>query len=231
MKQQLGKKISIKNQTGFLTIDFIFAIVVSVAFSVILFVMCFTLSAAEIAQYIAFAVGRSYSAGHVNRDTQECLGSQKFAAITGDKIPVSGGCSNSAGKLPPFGKIFKQGWFILKPDTSRGTALKSGYNRDQFDEYNKTGEEKRLINSGVRLVFITNLFNLKLGFLGSTNSSGETFSAKVTGLMLRNPTQDECQLYMKKRHAAILNLDSRYKANDKAPGSNPKYVPMEDNGC
>ncbi|MCK6599037.1 MAG: hypothetical protein L6Q37_11790 [Bdellovibrionaceae bacterium] len=211
-----AKKNIIKlNQNGFLTIDFSFAILFSVGISVIFFVLAFTLSTAEIAQYIAFSIGRTYSAGHVNRESQKELANLKW---------------NQLMNQSRMGKLFKQGWFELSKDNP---FIRSGHQGEIFTGYTSQPEGLRLITTGVRLVFKTNLFDLKLGNLGSTNPTGETFTAKVTGFMMRNPNQEECQNFMEvqKRHRAIIELDKRYQNYDRSPGSNEKYAPMEDNGC
>lgn len=206
---------NIKKSNGFLTIDFIFAILVSVALSMLFFVLSFTLSAAEVAQYIAYSVGRTYSAGHINIAEQESLARKKMTQLM---------------STPGMGKLFQQDWFKLSFDS---IAFRSGYHGEIYEEYESESDGTRMIATGTRLVFQTNLFNMKLGFLGHTNPSGDAFTSKVTGFMIRNPTQDECQKFMSvgTRHRAIIELDERYKNYDKTPGSNPKYLPMEDNGC
>lgn len=215
MKKKVNKYPVLRNENGFLTIDFIFAVLVSIALSVLFFVLAFTLSTAEVAQYIAYSIGRTYSAGHINIAEQESLARKKMTQIM---------------NKPGLGKLFKQDWFTLAFDNP---AFRSGYKGEVYSEYNSEADGTRLIATGVRLVFKTNLFNLKLGFLGSTNPTDESFTAKVTGFMLRNPTQDECQKFMSVgvRHKAIIDLDSRYRNYDPSPGSNNKYLPMEDNGC
>lgn len=211
--QRFQKRIV--NENGFLTIDFIFAILVSIALSMLFFVLAFTLSAAEVAQYIAYSVGRTYSAGHINIAEQESLARKKMTQLM---------------STPGMGKLFQQDWFKLSFDS---IAFRSGHHGEIYGEYESEADGTRLIATGTRLVFQTNLFNMKLGFLGSTNPSGDAFTSKVTGFMLRNPTQDECQKFMsvETRHRAIIELDERYKMYDKSPGSNSKYLPMEDNGC
>ncbi|MBN8535455.1 MAG: hypothetical protein J0M15_00255 [Deltaproteobacteria bacterium] len=208
-------KKRIANNTGFLTIDFILSIIISFSLAVLFFVVAFTLSSIEVAQYIAYSVGRTYSAGHINISEQESLARKKMTQIM---------------NKPGLGKLFKQGWFELGFDKP---AFRSGYKGEIFNEYDSEPDGTKLIATGVRLLFKTNLFNMKLGFLGSTNPTDQSFTSKVTGFMLRNPTSDECQKFMSVgvRHKAIIELDLRYRDNDKSPGSNSKYLPMEDNGC
>lgn len=209
-------KLPKKNSKGFLTVEFSIALLISVAFCIMFFAMAFTLSSAFVAQYIAFSVGRIYSGGHISVAEQESLARKKFTKMLG---------------APGMGKIFSQGWFTLTLDTP---AFRSGVGGEIFADYpSASADGSRLAATGVRLVFGTKLLNLNLGPLGSTNPQDERLSAKVTGLMLRNPTQDECQKFMQveNRHRALIELDSRFATYDTQAGSNPKYFPMEDNGC
>lgn len=210
----IRKKI-LNNSNGFLTIEFTVALLISVAFSVLFFVMAFTLSTAMVAQYIAFSVGRIYSGGHISVGEQETLAKSKFTKIKGK---------------PGVGKLFSQGWFTLDYDSR---PFRSGVGGDTFGEYIGSPDGTKLATTGVRLVFTTKLFNLNLGPLGGTNPDDEVFSAKVTGFMLRNPTQEECQKFMsvENRHRALIEIDDRFKNYDRNPGSNSNYFPMEDNGC
>lgn len=211
----MKKKKVFNNSGGFLTIEFTVALLISVAFSIMFFVMAFTLSSALVAQYIAFSVGRIYSGAHTTVSEQETLAKAKFA-----KLKATAG----------LGKIFSQGWFTLDYDNR---PFRSGAGGETFSEYIGSPDGSRLATTGVRLIYTTKLFNLKLGPLGSTNPTDEGFSAKVTGFMLRNPSQEECQTFMKveNRHRALIEIDERFKNYDSASGSNPNYLPMEDNGC
>lgn len=207
--------VQTKNNKGFLTIEFTVALLISVAFSMMFYMMAFTLSGALVAQYVAFSVGRVYSGAHIAIQDQESLAKNKFKSLM---------------STPGLGKLFQQGWFTLALDSQ---PFRSGYNGETFNEYAGSADGTRLSTTGVRLVFTTKMFDLKLGPLGSTNPSGDNFSAKITGFMLRNPTMEECQTYMKveNRHRALIELDNRYKIYDPSPGSNTNYVPIEDNGC
>lgn len=202
-------------KNGFLTVEFSVALLISVAFSVIFFVLAFTLSSALVAQYIAFSVGRIYSGGHVSVAEQENLAKKKFSKIMA---------------APGLGKWFSKDWFKLTYDSQ---PFRSGVNGEIFSEYAGDSAGLRLATTGVRLVYETKMFNVKLGPLGSTNPDDLDFKAKVTGFMLRNPTQEECQKFMKveTRHRALIELDPRFAEYDRQSGSNPKYLPMEDNGC
>lgn len=208
-------KKRVYNENGFLTIEFAFSMLISVALSTMFFVMAFTLSSTFVAQYIAFSVGRIYSGGHVSVAEQEALAKKKFSKMMA---------------MPGIGKLFSQGWFTLGFDSQ---PFRSGVGGDVFSEYAGSTDGMKLATTGVRLVYATKLLNLNLGPLGSTNPQDEPLNSKVTGFMLRNPTQEECQTFMKveNRHRAIIEIDDRFKQYDPSAGSNVNYFAMEDNGC
>lgn len=207
-----------KNSKGFLTIEFSVALLISVAFSVMFFCIAFTLSTAFVAQYIAFSLGRIYSGGHVDEGAQKTL-----AEIKCKKIMTA----------PGIGRLFSQGWFTLPCSSLEFRSGQRSAGENVFSEYKSASEDgTRLAATGVRLLFGTKLLNLKLGPLGSTNPNDEPMTAKVTGFMLRNPTQDECQKFFNvERYKAIIKIDDRFNIYDKQFGGSSKYFAMEDNGC
>lgn len=204
-----------QNSRGMISAEFIFALVLCVGLCIVLFSLNFTLSMAEVAQYIAFSSARAHAAGHVDQDKQEQLAKDKFNELINNPV------------LKPLFNKADGGWFKLTDFEVRG-AGPSG--RDFSSDYPIT--EDRVPQVGVRFNFVPKLLNLKIAFLGSTSEdpSGNSFSAKVTGFLIREPTQKECwELQVKERYKAIMNLDARFKVLG-ASGIN-KYTPLEDNGC
>ncbi len=57
-----------KKSAGFITIDFIFALITVFGLSTLLFALTFTLSVVEIVQYITFSSARSFYAAHLNKE-------------------------------------------------------------------------------------------------------------------------------------------------------------------
>ena len=213
-KSQSGKFI--RNNRGMLSADFIFSLVLAFGLSAVLFAMTFTFSMAEVSQYVVFSSARAYSAGHLDSAAQEEMGRAKFAELI----------KNS--ELAPLLGSPDSPWFHLT-----GLELKGGNNAgDTFADY--SGYQGRIPFVGARATFVTKLLTLKLPLLGSTDPEGEGFTAKLTGFLIREPTQDECwNLQIKNRYSAIIELDSRYAGSGttNAAGAISKYIPMEDNGC
>jgi hypothetical protein len=201
------------NSRGMISAEFIFALVLCVGLCIVLFSLNFTLSMAEVAQYIAFSSARAHAAGHVDQDKQEQLAKDKFNELLNNPV------------LKPLFNNADGGWFKLADlEVTGGGVPGQSFNSDY------PNQDDRVPQVGVRFNFFPKLLNLKIGFLGSTSEDGEGFSAKITGFLIREPTQKECwELQVKGRYETILNLDPRYKIL--GDSGKAKYVPMEDNGC
>ncbi|WP_413559312.1 hypothetical protein [Bdellovibrio sp. HCB209] len=203
----------INNSHGMLTVDFIFSLILCAGLCTVLFAVTFTLSMAEIGQYITFSASRAYVAGHIDPDKQMEMGRNKFANLM----------ANST--LAPLFSTKDSAWFKLSNLELKG----GGQSGDDFSS-DYTYAEDRVPQTGARLTFSARVLNLRLPFLGSTTEDNEPPSAKLTALLIREPTQQECwDLQVKKRYDAIINLDSRFAVL--ADRYRNKYVPMEDNGC
>lgn len=215
MKQVRVHFKPLQNSRGLISAEFIFSLVICVGLVIILFSLNFSLSMAEVAQYIAFSSARAHAAGHLDPEKQEKLGRDKFNELINNHV------------LKPLFNNPDSSWFKVSDLDIRGGG-QSG--RSFKDDYKF--KENRTPEVGVRFNFNPRLLNIKIAFLGSTSddNNGDGFSAKVTGFLIREPTQKECwDLQIKDRYSNILNLDSRYKLLGNS-GAN-KYNPLEDNGC
>ncbi len=201
--------IKTKTQQGFTSVEFLFALIISATFCMLMFAVCFTFTVVEISQYIAFSVSRSHMAGHIDQDAQENMAKNKFTALV---------------KNPVLAPLFSNGWFELT-----GPEIRGGGSRQTFaDQYPQNNSAAQV---GVRLLFNAKLLVIKTPLLGSTTSGDNEFTAHVTGLLIREPTTKECQDQLKRdvRYRALLDLDAG-RFNIARPSAD-KYVAMEDNGC
>ncbi|ASD65274.1 hypothetical protein [Bdellovibrio bacteriovorus] len=204
---------TIQNERGMISAEFIFAIVIAAGLCIVFFALNFTLSMAEVAQYIAFSASRAHAAGHIDQDKQEQMAKDKYLSLINNR------------ELKPLFNKPDGGWFVLSPQIDVRGGGESGRTFDSDYRYT----EERVPQVGVRFDFTAKLLSLKVAFLGPTNEDDAGFSAKVTAFLIREPTQKECyELQIKRRYEAVLNLDQRFKemARDTAG-----YVPSEDNGC
>ncbi|MEK6772657.1 MAG: hypothetical protein AABY64_01845 [Bdellovibrionota bacterium] len=207
------KQNRLNNNAGFLSADFLFSIVIGITVSMMLFALCFTFSTIEISQYVAFSVSRAHMAGHDDPDKQTLMANNKYEYLT---------------KKTMIGLLFRpNSWFELrKPD------IRSGLDNRTFGadyEY----KDDRVPQTGVRLDFVAKILNFNVAFLGKSSEDDKPFTARVTGLLFREPSSKECREQMKNinRYSAILNLDRRFGVLDSSRGNNPAYFPLEDNGC
>jgi hypothetical protein len=131
--------------------------------------------------------------------------------------------------LKPFFSTAGVNWFKLSENIDvRG----GGPSQKSFDDiYPAYSDSQRLPQVGVRFEFAPRLLNFKMPLFGATSEDPDAgFSANISAMLIREPTQKECwDLQIKKRYTAILNLDNRFKELG-GSGEN-KYVPSEDNGC
>lgn len=209
----------VKNSRGFVSADFIFSLVLAAGLSVVLFSLNFTLSMAEVTQYIVYSTARAHSAGHVDQDKQEQMGKDKYQELLANNELKS---------------IFSAGtetWFQLSatPDIRGGGPNQKSFD-DVYPAFNEDSNQ-RIPQVGARITFKPKLLNMRIAFLGSTAEDPDAgFSTNISALLIREPTQKECfELQVKPRYSAFLDLDSRYKELGGA-GQN-KYIPLEDNGC
>jgi hypothetical protein len=197
-----------KNQNGFVTAEFMFAIIIATCMTILTFALTFTLSTVEIVQYMVFSASRAHAAANFDVDSQQKAARDKYNSLIGNKT---------------FAPLFQNGWFEA-PASKLEIRSGNGVNFEQ--EYSPTS---RPAAQGVRVTFKANLLELKLPLVGDvTSPSGNGFEAKVNALLIREISQKECLEYMDQRVDSLWNLSPgiqrfRYQSS---------YVtPWEDNGC
>lgn len=199
----------IKNNRGMLTAEFLFAFVLCAGMCAVLFALNFTLSMAEVAQYMAFSSSRAYAAAHLDEAKQADLARTKYKELLTNKALKS---------------IFNKGeasWFVLS------TPEQLEISSTGFSDYPK--QENRVSAVGVRLKFEPKVLNMRIAFLGSTAEDPDKgFSAYVTSFLTREPTHKECWEQMKPRYENIIKQGNLGKL---AQAKVNEYVPLEDNGC
>lgn len=209
----------LRNQRGFLIADYLFSFIAGIGLFMIIFALTMTLTVTEIAQYIAFSTARALASSHVDRLKQEAMGKNKF---------------NELKKNQVLNFIFSSGWFDLKLESMRtGGGDNQTVNATFSDDYNdKKDGVLRVPAIGVRLQFETFILSQKNPILGKSSDDETPFQAKITGMLIREPSQEECkkQLLYQTRYRTLLRLDeTRYSHLGAVPESS--YIPLEDNGC
>lgn len=205
----------LSNNHGMISTEFIFSIILCVGLCVVLFSLTFTFSMAEVAQYIAFSTARAHAAAHVDQEKQEELARNKFNELTNSRV------------LKPLFNNPDGGWFKLGALNIRGGGASRNFGDIYPTNVDPSGTQ-RTPQVGVRFSFQPKILNFKVPFLGSTaEDEDQGYSAQISGLLIREPTQKECNEQIKARYDSILDLDPRYKQYSNAN----KYMPLEDNGC
>src|SRR3954468_17410827 len=98
MKLKSGFDI-LKDESGVLTLDFIFAFCLTFSLALILFALSFSLATFEVTQYVTFAVARNYAGAHDTEAIQHDKAEAKFKQLTNDDKVIS--------------SLYKSGWFKI----------------------------------------------------------------------------------------------------------------------
>ncbi|MCB0422138.1 MAG: hypothetical protein KDD61_14160 [Bdellovibrionales bacterium] len=205
MSSQRSKPTSIiRSEAGIITVDYLFAFSLVMGFSALLFALTFTLSVAEITQYITFATARTYYGSHIDMTTQKDLAKVKYSQLVNH---------------PVFKPLYSNGWFQVDSETEP----------DDFSSFYDGGPKD--VFHGVRVNFIASMLDFHIPFYGSTSSTeteGGGFSTVIGSYLGREPTVNECiQLFAADRWAQLRALDSSYSQNTTENG----YQVITDNGC
>lgn len=197
-----------KNQSGFITVDFLFAFVLILGFSAVLFALTFTLTVVEVAQYSTFASARVYMAGHKNEITQKQLASDKYLELT--------------TKNKTFTPLFKGGWFKVREPFIGNIVT-------YMPEYGSN--EAGSAFWGTATVFEALILQMQIPIFGSTDPSEKGFKTTIGSYLGREPAADECTAFAKARWSGILNLKPSQGASYSTGTTAAGYTAIVDDGC
>jgi hypothetical protein len=203
MKKVVVKNNILKNQKGFLTLDFIFATIMMFAFSAVLFAFAITFTSVEVAQYATFASARAHFAAHKNEIEQRRLGKEKFDKLIRDR-------------QSPLGNFYRNGWFTLSDVQIR----------DFSDEFSQEAGQDSDTFVGARTTLVAKILQMRFPMLGSTTE--EDLSTDVSSYLMREPTEEECVDFTAQRFEQIQNLKGGFSA---AFVQKNAYAFMMDDGC
>lgn len=205
----------IKNQKGFITTDFIFAVTLLIGLTALLFTLTFTLSVASVTQYITFAAARNYVVAHLTRGDQEGRAKAKYDELINHKV---------------FKPLFSQGWFRVDKEPGIGdhTRIIAGYD-EAAQGWNKFW--------GVGTRFVAPILDFRIPFFGSTvpegDGTGKGFNTYLGSYLGREPNADECLDFVDKRWEAIrkLSVPGGAASYDTANSDANAYYSFADDGC
>lgn len=208
------------SESGMITLDFLFAFVLVMGFSALLFALTLTLTVVEVTQYITFASARNYSAGHVNVIYQEQQARLKYKELTEGSV---------------FTPLFSNGWFeVARADSAN---LLVGDATQTFAEYKPSSPEDPNLFYGVGTPFIARMLEFHIPFFGSTTDEGDGqgsgFKTFIASYLSREVTTNEClrffnNLRWQKIRSLPVNGGNSYAL---APGDDVNYWIVSDNGC
>ena len=200
------KKISADEQ-GVLMMDFIFAFMLLIGFSVILFSISFTLTVTEVLQYVTFSSARVYAVADESETTSIGEAQRKFEQLYNSDV------------VRP---LFRNQWFELidsGPEIGKPReSLADNPLRDSF--------------YGVRLAFVAKILDKNIPLIGSTNKSleGGSYETIVSSFLGKEPSLEDCRRFIENRWGWLKALDD-YQNIEYPEGSLNKDEHIADNGC
>jgi hypothetical protein len=198
-----------KSQGGFLTTDFLFALILTMGMSAVVFGITYSLVAFQSAQYMVFAASRAHAAGHVSVQEQVSAARTKYGQLLND------------GALSV---MFNGGWFAIS--TPEQLDIRSGGDRNFNQDYPSTFP----LQQGVRANLTAELLNMNLPFIGQiSNVDDDGFNVRVVSLLIRETSMDECIKYQEDRVNAIWTMRGTQWSSFQ--GGAIIDTPWEDNGC
>jgi hypothetical protein len=203
----------IRNERGILTVDFMFSIVLILGLASLMFVLTFTLTMAEVTQYITFASARNYVVAHLTKEAQEQRAVAKYKELT---------------ENPVFKPLYKNGWFKVDEEPTIGDHTK-------FIEGYATAAADANDFWGVGTNFSAPVLAFKIPFFGTTvpdgDDDGNAFKTYMGSYLGREPTTEECLSFTAARWTAIRNLQVNGGASYSTGTSTNGYFPQTDDGC
>lgn len=205
----------IRSQRGFILPDFIFAIILTSAMSVLLFSISYSLVVVEVTQYVSFATSRAHMAGNKDPEQQKEKARRKYESLVTGRGEIA--------------SLYSNGWFeVAKRD---GIDIRGGATADgrTFSDDLAGGSDLPTRNwfIGVSVPLTIRLMNFRFPLLGRTAEENEDgFKTRLNTMLIRDPSEKECRDFMDARGEFLRQLPSAQVFYD--PGA---YVPLEDNGC
>lgn len=199
---------TIRNEHGLITLDFMFALMMCIGFSVVFFAISITLSMVEVTQYIAFASARSYSSAHETPGDQEATGNAKYKELLQNKV---------------FKGLYSLKMITIPP---AGSPVVGDYN-DQFMDVQTPADDNNTF-TGSQVSFKANILNFQVPFLGATAEESTTGQATISAYLIREVSSQECrESFNRARYLKLKGLRSEYQR----PQTTPDAFLVTDNGC
>jgi hypothetical protein len=200
------------SQSGFISVEFIFAITIAFGMSILVFAMTYTLSVIEVTQYLVYSSARAHAASNADVAAQVNAGRRKYSQLLAD------------AKLQ---SVYSNGWFTISPVAQ--LDIRSG-ERNFDSDYPAAQDTNREVFTGVRTTLRANILEINLPLIGSiAPEDDDGFTTRVAGILIREPSTEECREFFKQKAEEIWQVNggrfSRFKS-----AIAPREL-WEDNGC
>lgn len=221
-------KKTLKNNSGFVVAEFLFAFVMVLGIGIFIFSLTFALATVEISQYIVWSAARNFSASNVTEAAAIQQATEKF--------------NNLAAKFPLLTGVGADSpWFKLPTDSFLVGDLSIIDTEGDMQSLNS--EDK--LNSfrqpwiGARAILSLELFaSLQVPFLGKVAETKDSFKLPVRAFLIRHPSREECLKYFyEQRYEEGIrkleegNLATQAGLSTTLPAADQKKSNGEDNGC
>jgi hypothetical protein len=209
-----------KNQSGQVTIDFLFASVLILSVTTLMMALTIALSLSEILQYVSYSAARSYFAGDETESDQMTAAEKKASSL------VSKG-------LPFLHNAIASKWIIITGGAiNPGNPRAKNYN-NYADSLGVPSQGERTQFTGYQIKFQIPILGLKLPLLGPAIAppDGQNgFSATVSSMLMREPSHSECVQYMNQIYDTLKNRNSTFGTTS-SHTSLTTFSAILDNGC
>ena len=217
----------IKNNSGFITADFLYSFFMILGIGLLIFGLTFSLATIEVGQYIVWSTARNYSAANKNEAAAKQAAQKKFRNLSA-KFPLLTGNGSSGDP-----------WFeLLESNLIIGDLadLDSQLGSDLTAEDLKNKDRQPWIGASTKIK-LKRFAGLQLPFLGNVAQDKNAFEFPIRAFILRHPSQSECKdfFYKNRYENGIKKLENSTVANDTKAQFETIESPAngfgEDNGC
>lgn len=222
-----------KNNSGFMTAEFLFAFTMVIGSGILIFALTFALTTVEIAQYIVWSAARAHAVGNKTVLDSVKSGETKYTNLTAAFPLLTGNGSDSPWFNMP--TVQDRSEFFVGDISDMIKRKDSAIDKDNASE---PGGEARHpwigVESSINLKLLS---GITIPFLGKITETPEEFKFPIRGVLFRHPSYDECQNFFKAKFAQGISKMPNEPAWTNSPLNTGdtrtanKFSPMEDNGC
>lgn len=214
-----------KNNSGFIAAEFLFAFTMIIGCGILIFALTFTLTTIEIAQYITWSAARSYAAGNLSETDSNKAAETKYKNLT-SMFPLLTGQGNSSP------------WFEMSLKPITGSSVEAQISPPSSRINADGGQQVRHSWDGVAADIDLKLFKgLQIPFLGKIVGDPDALVFQVRSHLMRHPSEAECLIFFRDKYQKGIRqlkapqiLGGQTEWNG-IPESTAAVVLIEDNGC